>query len=70
MPKGSEMEMTGSAQHGDVSIEREIWVHDDIKTGNLIRKFNLGVRYVGRCGMECLKCVLKSMAYESSGKGR
>ena len=56
MPKGSVMKMTGFAQRSDVSVEREIWVHDDTETGDLIRKFNLGVRYVDRwCCRESLK---------------
>ena len=60
VPKGFEMEMTGFAQSGDVSIEREIRIHADTKTGDLIRKFNIGVRYVDRwCGwggLKPLKC--------------
>ena len=64
MPKGSEMEMTGFAQRGDVSIEREIWIYDDTETGDLIWKFNLGVRYVDRwSGRESSKPLMCAKEY-------
>ena len=64
MTNGSEMEMTGFSQRGDVSIKREIRVHDDAETGDLIRKFNLGVRYVNRwCGREGSKPLMCAEEY-------
>ena len=64
MPKGSEMEMAGFAQRSDVSIEREIWVHDDTKTDDLVKKLNLGVRNVDRwCCLESSKPLMCAEEY-------